>query len=500
MRFYGLAHNRLSYLGLLVAVLAASAAAFLFFYTSLAGGDAPYGSIIVFLLLPTIILLGIVMIPVGMLLEHRHIRLTGQPSIEAFPVFDLNDSAQRLRFVVVAVVGLALMFGANFASYLAYEHTESVSFCGETCHVAMEPEAVAHQHSPHARTSCVECHVGPGSEAFVAAKVNGLRQVHSVLLGEVPTPIPVPITNLRPATETCQGCHWPEQYFAPQYRRFIHFGEDEENSRWEVHLRLQTGGGGPSLPGALGIHAHHSGVNKKIEYVAADRERTEIPWVRVTDRISNLVTEYLAEGAERPDEAVESGAVRNMDCIDCHNRPAHRYNSPDSSINVALVLRTISPTLPSIKKIGLEVLTADYETTEEATGRIASDVKAFYAAEYPDVAEERANDIAAAIHWLKTIYERNFFPRMKVRWDTYPDHSGHMDSPGCFRCHAGSHVDAAGETLTSDCRTCHTILAQGPADLMEHATDLDGLDFAHPGEIGDLWQVMTCPDCHADGT
>jgi len=496
MRLPGLAHNRLSYAGALIAILAVLAAVFLFLYATLTGGDAPYGAVIIFLMLPALMLVGIALVLLGMLFERRYIARHGKPSIESFPVFDLNVPRQRFRFVVAIVVGMALLFGIDFGSYLAYEHTESVSFCGQTCHVAMEPEAVAHQHSPHARTTCVACHVGPGSEAFVEAKLNGLHQVYAVAFDRVPTPIPVPIDNLRPATKTCQACHWPEQAFVPQYRRFVHFGEDEANSRWEINLRILTGGGGPSLTGAYGIHAHHSGVNKRIEYVAADRSRTEIPWVRVTDRVSGLVTEYLAGGAERPDEVIAQGHVRGMDCLDCHNRPAHRYNAPDLSMDIAMALGAISPRLPSIKKVGLEALKADYESTEEALDRIATRVQDFYAAEHPRIAAAHSADIGAAVYQLQTIYRRNFFPRMKVRWDTYPDHSGHMDSPGCFRCHDGGHIDAAGESISSDCRACHSIVAQGPAGAMRYATDIEGLDFEHPADVGEVWRSMPCSSCH----
>jgi nitrate/TMAO reductase-like tetraheme cytochrome c subunit len=486
----------MSYAGVLVVLLATSAGVFLLLFNTLAGGDAPYGSVIIFLMLPAIILVGLMLIPIGMWQERRHLARTGRPSITSFPVFDLNDPRQRIRAVAATVVGLALLFAVNFGSYLAYEHTESVSFCGQTCHVTMEPEAVAHQASPHARTACVACHVGRGSEAFVQAKVNGLYQVYAVLFDKVPKPIPVPIENLRPATETCQTCHWPEQYYVPQYRRFVHFLADETNTRWEVHLRLATGGGGPHLGGAGGIHAHHSGVNKRIEYVAADRERTDIPWLRVTDVESGLVTEYLADGAARPDDAIARGAIRAMDCIDCHNRPAHRYNDPDLSMNVLMALGKIDPSLPSIKKVGLELLKADYETTEEATGKIAEGLRAHYRDEHPDLAAKRASDVDAAAYQLQSIYRGNFFPRMKVRWDTYPDHSGHLTSPGCFRCHDGGHVSEGGEALSNDCRTCHAIVAQGNADALEYATDVAGLEFAHPGDVGDAWQGMACADCH----
>jgi nitrate/TMAO reductase-like tetraheme cytochrome c subunit len=496
MRIPKSAHNRLTYAGALVVLLAVSAGAFLVVFTELARGDAPYGSLIIFLMLPAFILVGLLLIPIGMWREHRYIARTGHSSIESFPVFDLNDPLQRLRFVLATVVGLALLFAANFGSYLAYEETESVSFCGQTCHVTMEPEAVAHQGSPHARTSCVACHVGPGSDAFIQAKVSGLRQVYEVLFDKVPKPIPVPIENLRPATETCQTCHWPEQYYVPQYRRFVHFMSDEKNTRWEIHLRLMTGGGGPHLAGGGGIHAHHSGVNKRIEYFATDRERNDIPWLRVTDRESGLVTEYLAKGASRPEEAIAGGTIRTMDCIDCHNRPAHRYEDPDLSMNVLMAVGTIDPSLPDIKKVGLEVLKADYETTPEAIAKIADEVQAHYRTERPDVLATRNADLSAAIGQLQDIYRRNFFPRMKVRWDTYPDHSAHLTSPGCFRCHDGAHVSEANETLTNDCRTCHAIVAQGNADTLEHATDVKGLDFAHPGDIGDAWQGMACADCH----
>jgi len=500
LKLPGLAHNRLAYFGALVAILAISAGVFLLLFSAITGGDAPYGALIIFLMLPAVFVLGLVLIVVGMWLERRHIARTGRPSIERFPVFDLNDPRQRLRFVVVAVLGIALVFGVNFASYLAYEHTESVAFCAQTCHVAMEPEAVAHQHSPHAETTCVACHVGPGGQAFIRSKVSGLHQVYSVLTDTVPRPIPVPVQNLRPARETCQGCHWPQQYFVPQYRRLVHFLGDETNTPWEIHLRVLTGGGGPSLAGARGIHAHHSGVLNTIEYVPSDPARSEIPWVRVTDAASGLVTEYLAEGATRPDEATVAQSARVMDCIDCHNRPAHRYHPPGEEVDQAMALGTIDPTLPAIKATSVKLLSAEYATSDEAVAAITAGLESFYRTEHPEVMTSRADDVSAASHELGRIYRRNFFPLMKVRWDTYPDHRSHITSPGCFRCHDGRHATPAGDPLTNDCRTCHIIVAQGSPAALAWASGPEGLEFEHPGDTGDLWQSMACTDCHASGT
>jgi len=48
---------------------------------------------------------------------------------------------------------------------------------------------------------------------------------------------------------------------------------------------------------------------------------------------------------------------------------------------------------------------------------------------------------------------------MAIKWGSYPNHLGHMDSPGCFRCHDGEHTDDKGETIANDCETCHSVLA-----------------------------------------
>jgi hypothetical protein len=57
------------------------------------------------------------------------------------------------------------------------------------------------------------------------------------------------------------------------------------------------------------------------------------------------------------------------------------------------------------------------------------------------------------------IYLRNIFPAMKVTWGVHPNNLGHNDSPGCFRCHDGSHTSSDGQTITNDCTACHNLLA-----------------------------------------
>ena len=66
---------------------------------------------------------------------------------------------------------------------------------------------------------------------------------------------------------------------------------------------------------------------------------------------------------------------------------------------------------------------------------------------------------------ILAVYNRNVFPELKVAWNTYPDNLGHEASPGCFRCHDGSHATRDRKTtITQDCEACHTVLAQGESN------------------------------------
>jgi formate-dependent nitrite reductase cytochrome c552 subunit len=82
----------------------------------------------------------------------------------------------------------------------------------------MHPEFIAYQGSPHARVTCVECHVGPGATWYVRSKMSGLYQVYSVTFHKYSKPIQTPVHSLRPAQDTCEQCHWPEKFHGAQLR------------------------------------------------------------------------------------------------------------------------------------------------------------------------------------------------------------------------------------------------------------------------------------------
>ena len=152
-----------------------------------------------------------------------------------------------------------------------------------------------------------------------------------------------------------------------------------------------------------------------------------------------------------------------MDCVDCHNRPAHNYRSPEYEVDLALSEGRIDKTLPFIKREGVRILTEkEYASHDEARAGIAAAVKDFYAKNYPDLAGSEA--IAQAGQALGDAYTWNNFPHMKVTWNLYPNHIGHQDSPGCFRCHDNKHKTDDGKKVGKKCNTCHNLVAEEESD------------------------------------
>ena len=276
---------------------------------------------------------------------------------------------------------------------------------------------------------------------------------------------------------------------------FSHYGTDEQNTPRVLRLLIKTGGGDPSLgQGAGGIHWHMNIANK-MTYFATDEQRQVIPWVRMEDSKGNI-TDFITKDSPPTQEQIDQASKRRMDCIDCHNRPTHIYTPPDVSVDRSMVVGSIDPSLPFIKAQGVEVLTADYKTQDEATKAIGEKIPKFYEDKYPQLASGKADSVKNAVAELQRIYNTTFFPTMKVNWKTHPNNIGHMYYPGCFRCHDGNHVSKDGRVISKDCNSCHTLLDQEEGS--SHLARMQAQPFKHPVDIGDLTAV-NCADCHSGG-
>jgi hypothetical protein len=484
-----LLHNWISIFGIIIAGCALFAVLFLIAIDFFRGFTHPYLGILTYIVVPAFLILGLSLTLFGLWRERSRRRRLAPGEVPAHLRIDFNVPGQRNAFIVTLIITFVFLALTSFGTYQTYHFTESVQFCGQTCHTVMKPEHTAYQNSPHARVTCTQCHIGPGADWFVRSKLSGSYQVYATLTNKYPRPIPTPIKNLRPAQDTCEQCHWPKKFFGAVQRVNRHYLADEQNSPWTIALLMKIGGGDPEQGPTGGIHWHMNIANK-IEYIHTDEQRQVIPWVRLTSK-DGKVTVYQSTDSPLSAEQLKL-QPRVMDCIDCHNRPSHIYNPPSRSVNVAMGTGRLDPSLPFIKMNSVEVLTVEYKNSAEALKKIETSLLEKYK-DYPD-----KNKVNKAIKEIQKIYSQNFFPEMKVDWRTYPNNVGHTIYPGCYRCHDGKHTSSDGKVISHDCSSCHMIIAQGseqPPKLIAP----QGLEFEHPVDIGDVWKEMNCAECHTGG-
>jgi hypothetical protein len=477
--------NWLSLAGAIIAVGSLFAFVFLCAIDTFAREGNPYLGILTYIVSPAFLIAGLVLIVLGWWLRRRQLARHPAGGEARSLAIDLSLPQHRRYLVAFGSVGVGFLLLTAFGSYQTYQITESEAFCGKTCHTVMQPEFTRYHHGSHARVSCAECHIGSGASWYVKSKISGAYQVYSVLFKKYSTPIPTPIANLRPAQETCERCHWPEKFTGSLDRTYPHFLSNAKNTPYTVRLSLRVGGGQPGQGPFGGIHWHMNVANK-VEYYASDPQRQTIPWIRMTSTANGEVRVFRTKDFQGEPPA---GAIRVMDCMDCHNRPAHAYETANEAVEVSVALGQISASLPKIKLVAVDALTKKYAGVDEALEGIAATLRS----KYPDV-----GDIGPSIATVQRIYQENFFPVMKADWRSYPSNIGHKNWPGCFRCHDDKHLTADGHAgvRSSDCTACHTILAQGRGEELLKVTP-EGTAFKHPG--GELDAELLCSDCHNGG-
>jgi mono/diheme cytochrome c family protein len=273
--------------------------------------------------------------------------------------------------------------------------------------------------------------------------MNGTRQLIEVVLNNYPRPIPPALASnhLASSVETCEQCHSRAIDSGSPLRVIAKFKDDEANTPIQTVLVMNVGGNR-----AGGIHGAHMGPGIEIRYRTGDAKRQVIPEVEYRNTAKGETTTYTTAGAK-------TAGTRQflMECADCHNRQGHAFETPDEAVNGAIANGQISAALPFAHKTGVSILKANAE--------IPGAFAAFYRQNYPQVISQHGSDIDRAGKTLFTLYQRNVFPDLGVKWGTYPNNLGHADNAGCFRCHDESHLTAKKQTITQDCGVCHQVLA-----------------------------------------
>jgi hypothetical protein len=455
--FY-LSQNLISRTGVVLATTSGFTLVFAFALLIFGFQPNPYAGIVVFMILPAIFAVGLVLIPIGIWRDYRRKGRAGDlPAI--YPKVDLTHGGVRRTVMFVAIMTAINVPIFAIATYSGTVFMESTQFCGQTCHSVMDPEYTAYQRSPHARVACVECHIGPGAPWFVRSKLSGSYQVLAVTFNLYPRPIPTPIHNLRPARETCEQCHWPERFSGDKLVIRTKYADDEKNSPTKDVLLVHIGGRNPDSK-LVGIHGRHLGL---VSYLAGDAKRQEIPWVSYRHE-DGTVSVYASTETPPNADLVAHGERRTMDCMDCHNRPTHTYDIPENAVNREMAAGRISPALPFIHKVAIDLLKRNYRTRLEAQTELPQAVREYYRKNYFAVYNSQRAQIEEAAKGILYIYQGNVFPEMNITWGTYPNNLGHNDFPGCFRCHDGNHKAKGGAEITQDCNACHSLLAMDEPD------------------------------------
>ncbi len=413
-----------------------------------------YFAIFTFLFLPAMMLFGLCLIPLSCYFRRKKWFKDSLINTEHLKI-DLADKEHRkgiIVFIVLSVINVTVLI---LVAYEGYHFTDSSYFCGVVCHQVMDPEYTAYQRSPHAKVSCVACHIGSGASWYVQAKLSGLRQVKAVIDGDFSRPIPAPVEHLRPARDTCESCHWPEKFHGKKIKEFISFTNDNQTDAEIQEIAMRIGGRNPVTSEFEGIHWHVSR-DIKVEYQALDEKRTRIGKVKVTR--PGGVTEEYSIGDEAPDEGVAL-KWRTMDCIDCHNRPTHVYDELEQVIDFGLYSKKIAPGIKGIREDSINVLETEYASRDEAIEKIVEDLFGRIAKRHSnEFVAEHEKEIIASGSFLLEAYLNNVWPKMKVTWGTYRQHLGHQyadDGYGCFRCHDDEHQTKVGKIIKQDCNICH---------------------------------------------
>lgn len=394
-----------------------------------------------------------------------------------------------LPLIVIGVVVLIAIGGGTYG----WEYTNSPEFCGSACHT-MPPQNAVYVESPHANVTCEECHIGRTS--FVnqlTRKSQGLKETYYQIFHLYE--LPIRARSLRPAVDTCEKCHRPETFADDSLRTITHFGNEIDNPSTSTYLVLKTGGGSKREGLGYGIHWH---IENPVYYYASDELNQSIPYVRVMNEDGSY-TEYVDVEADFDRSSIDESELKPIDCITCHNRVTHNFEYPQDSVDDALSRGTISPAIPEIRKRAVVVLSAEYQTHEIAFEAI-DQLETYYKG--TDFYQGNEEVVSEAIAEIKAIYDRTVFHDQEVTWTTHPNNLGHINAPGCFRCHDGKHLNDQDQAIRLECNLCHSIPVV--ADRQDFVANIEISRGVEPeSHLNANWISLhnqsidtTCANCH----
>ena len=367
----------------------------------------------------------------------------------------------RLSLKRHGVIGAATLFvigGLALAvlaagGIVAWEFSNSNRFCATMCHSVHPEETRAHGTGPHARVNCVECHMGRLSTLHMMA----LKPTHAKELWGMIAGYERPLTSstLRPGRDHCESCHWPEAEHHDSIAIKKRYDTDAKSSETTYRLVLHTGMGTIRDSSAKGIHWHIANEFKFISHRPAAADHP-------LGTGQAQPTARSAPTSTRPPTLSEADLKkfepRRMECFDCHNAVGHPFRNPADLVDEAIADGRIDRSLPNAKARAVALI----EQTTKLVGphkEMGPQIEKLIAESAPKgemkpEMQQKEKQFQAA---MKQILVDSTFSHEGLAWESFPNHAGHKDTPGCFRCHDGKHVNEQGEAIRLQCTLCHNL-------------------------------------------
>jgi hypothetical protein len=391
--------------------------------------------------------------------------------------------------IVVFILALLVLVGGTYG----WEYSNSPKFCGTTCHT-MPPQNAVYMVSPHANVTCEECHIGRASFFNqLSRKSQGLKEAYFQIFHLYE--LPIRAKALRPAADTCEKCHRPETFSNDSLHVIPHYGNDADNTATSTYLILKTGGGTKREGLGRGIHWH---IENPVYYYATDELGQNIPYIKVKNA-DGTFTGYVDVESGFNVASVDESQLKRMDCITCHNRVTHNFQQPGVSVDESMSRGLISASIPNIRNRAVVAISTTYASRDEAFKAMDAVTEAYKNTDYYTGHEA---EIQAAVDEMKVIYDRTVFLDEKVDWTTHPNNIGHINTPGCFRCHDGKHLNDRDQAIRLECNLCHSIpVVAGSQDFI---TNIEVNRSPEPeSHLNANWISLhnksmnaTCANCH----
>src|SRR5437763_13732586 len=177
--------------------------------------------------------------------------------------------------------------------------------------------------------------------------------------------------RMRPAAELGEHCHSTGRASDDRLKVIRHYGDDEKSTEKITVLLMRTGSK---------IHKAH--VGRDIQYSGDSPDPQTISTV-------------IAGGKTYSVEGAKSGRVtRKMDCMDCHNRSGHDFETPESAVDRAIADGKLDRSRPYTRRDAIAALLGKSPVGQQPAA-------------------------------VQQIYSTNVYPAMGITWGTYPNNIGH---------------------------------------------------------------------------